>query len=110
MKLIEEVGKRIRLFRNQKGMSLEELGEKIGVSKSFVSKIENGKKPISLERIESISKALDIEVEYLLVDRNRLVHSVDEIGLFQEDYSKEELLKMFNIAQKIIEKDIKRPK
>jgi transcriptional regulator with XRE-family HTH domain len=110
VKLIEEVGKRIRLFRNQKGMSLEELGEKVGVSKSFMSKMENGKKPISLERIESISKALDIEVEFLLVDNKRLIQNEDDLALLEQDYSKEEILKMFSIAQKIVEKDIKRPK
>jgi transcriptional regulator with XRE-family HTH domain len=70
--LLEEVGNRIRLFRKKKGMSQEELGVKLGLTKSYISRLETGKKPISLGRIETVASVLEVNVDYLLVDKTRM--------------------------------------
>lgn len=36
------VGQKIRVIRKRKGMTQQELAEKIGTQKSYISKIENG--------------------------------------------------------------------
>lgn len=64
--LSKEVGQRIREIRENKGLSVEELGKRIGgKNKSFVSKMERGEKPISLENLGLIASALDVEIEEL---------------------------------------------
>src|SRR5690606_20689446 len=40
-----KAGKRLKEFREKKGLSLREFGERIGLSHSYISNIENGKKP-----------------------------------------------------------------
>ncbi len=52
---INSIGKLIKSERVRRGMTQEELGEKIGVGKAQICKIENG----SAMNIKTISKAVD---------------------------------------------------
>lgn len=52
---IEEIGKLIRKERNNLGLTQEELGQKVGVGKAQISKIENGQG----SRISTLKKVLD---------------------------------------------------
>lgn len=61
----KEIGSRIRHYRNISGMSLEELGKRIGVGKSAVRKYEFGEIRVSHERMVQISNALGIDVSLL---------------------------------------------
>lgn len=61
----KEMGERIKHYRNLSGMSLEELGNRIGVGKSTVRKYENALIKISHDRLEAISSALGIDVALL---------------------------------------------
>jgi len=60
------VGKHIKLLRQQKQMSLKQLSERVGISISFLSDIENGRSAPSLERTKDIAKGLNTTVSYLL--------------------------------------------
>ncbi|MEC5189706.1 transcriptional regulator with XRE-family HTH domain [Geobacillus thermodenitrificans] len=61
------IGKAISEERRLKGLSQQELAEKIGVSKSYISKIEapNCEKTFSLEILFDIAQALNIPVTQL---------------------------------------------
>ena len=61
----EAVGERIRKYRKLNGMTLEQLGEKIGVGKSTVRKYENGMIRISHEKMENVADAIGIDVALL---------------------------------------------
>lgn len=52
---IEEIGKLIRKERNNLGLTQDELGQKVGVGKAQISKIENGQG----SRISTLKKVLD---------------------------------------------------
>ncbi len=55
------IGERINKIRTQKGMTLEELGNKVGVGKSTVRKWEIGTIcNIKADKIEKLSEALDV--------------------------------------------------
>jgi transcriptional regulator with XRE-family HTH domain len=61
------IGKRIKELRLAKGMTLEELGNKVGVGKSTVRKWETGLiENMRRDKILKVAKALDCTVEYLL--------------------------------------------
>lgn len=108
---MERVGKRIKMLREEKGWSQEELGERIGgVGKSFVSKLENGHKKINLEHIKKISSALGVDMSDLLSEEERIAIGDGEwVYLFDElkkqGLSAGEVREMVDIARKYIKKD-----
>jgi transcriptional regulator with XRE-family HTH domain len=53
-------GKTIRSFRQKRGLSLADLSERSGLSVSYLSEIERGKKQPSLDTLEKLSTALNI--------------------------------------------------
>lgn len=68
MGFYEKVGERINRYRTLKGMTLEELGDKIGVGKSTVRKYEHGTIRMDHNRMNDIAKALGIDVSLLYSD------------------------------------------
>jgi transcriptional regulator with XRE-family HTH domain len=62
------IGGRIRLRRKEMGLSLRDLGEKTGVSASFLSQVENDQVSPSLNSLQSIASALQVPMFYFLDD------------------------------------------
>ena len=74
----EGIGKRIRNAREKKKMTQEQLGSKIGISKSAISKIECGKqKEPNLDLINSIARELGVRAEYLLGADNLIDREIE---------------------------------
>ena len=63
----EEVLKRIREERRQRGISLRTLGELLGVSGQYVSMVERGKAPLKMEDYLKICEIFDISVIKILM-------------------------------------------
>jgi transcriptional regulator with XRE-family HTH domain len=59
-------GDRVRDAREQRNWTQEQLDEAAGLSKSFLSEIENDKRNISSESALKIADALGISLDYLL--------------------------------------------
>ena len=49
---------RITELRKERGLTVEALADKAGMSKSYLSEIASGKKPVSSRRIDSLARAL----------------------------------------------------
>jgi transcriptional regulator with XRE-family HTH domain len=66
---VASIGRRIRRYRKEKGLTLAELASKAKVSKSYLSELENGagnhKRP-SAETLYRIGKALGVAMSDLL--------------------------------------------
>jgi len=58
--LIFTIGQKIRDLRNNKGMTLGELAEKINVSSSLISQLERGGVNLSISLLKSIADALEV--------------------------------------------------
>ena len=56
----------IRAWREYKNMRINELAKRVGISGSFLSQIENGKRNPTIETLKAIASALDIEPEMLI--------------------------------------------
>lgn len=56
----------IRAWREYKKLRINELAKKIGISGSYLSQIENGKRNPTIETLKNIASALDIEPEMLI--------------------------------------------
>lgn len=55
------LGQRIKEVRKSKGITQEQLAEKVGIGTSNISYIENGKFAPTIENFEKIVQALDVE-------------------------------------------------
>lgn len=64
--LQETLGKVIRRERQQRRLTMRELGERAGLSEIYVGEIERGQKYPSARVLESVAAALDLEVAELL--------------------------------------------
>ena len=64
-KISEHVGGRIRTFRKQQGMTLQQLADKIHKSRASLSKYENGEITLDIETLYEISEALGVELNRL---------------------------------------------
>lgn len=58
-------GLKIKELRKQKKYSQEKLANLALTNKSYISKIENGKTEVSLEIVNKLAKALEIEMHQL---------------------------------------------
>src|ERR1700752_1642973 len=59
-------GQRLRHARRARGLTLAELGERVGRAPSVLSLIENGRREPKLSLIESLAAALSVSTEELL--------------------------------------------
>lgn len=60
------VRSRLRSLRTALGLSLEELGDRAGLSPSTISRVETGKRTISLDILLTLARALGADLESLL--------------------------------------------
>lgn len=61
------MGERVRQSRRAKGLTQEQLAERVEVSTSFIGHIERGEKKASAETIALICVALDVGADYVLL-------------------------------------------
>jgi len=61
-----EIGHAVRICRSAKKLSLDELADGAGLSQSYLSMIESGKREPTISSIEKICKALAIPTPILL--------------------------------------------
>jgi XRE family transcriptional regulator, fatty acid utilization regulator len=59
-------GQRLRHIRRAKGLTLAELGERVGRAPSVLSLLENGRREPKLSQIESLAKALGVRADELM--------------------------------------------
>ena len=62
----EAMGRRIRAFRKEHGVTQAALAESIGISTSFMGHIERGTRIASLETLVKLSETLDISLDMLV--------------------------------------------
>ena len=62
MEIKRLIGSRIQKLRNAKGLSQEELSEKVGLSSKYISSIERGNENPTLDTFIKLSRSLNIEI------------------------------------------------
>lgn len=87
------VGERIRRFRIRRGLTQEELGNMLGVTKGAIQKYENGQiKNFKAETIRKLSDIFKVPPVYFIYDETPpyMTKAVKEslIDVFGEDFNK----------------------
>lgn len=72
-----DIGQRIRTLRREKKLSQEQLAEKVWISTTHMSHIENGSTKLSLPVLVDLAAALDVSVNELLAGQNSKCRSAD---------------------------------
>ncbi len=87
---LENIGPIIRNERIRKGLTQEELGERIGVGKAQISKIESGK-GLTIKTVTKVLNALGISASVVLkneteFDKNVIAYIVAAINEFAQKH------------------------
>ena len=77
--------KRIRELRKSLNLTMEQFGEKIGVSKSTISNIENGNRNATEHMVKSICREFNIDYGWLTTGAGEMFVDSDEDFLARVD-------------------------
>lgn len=87
---LENIGLMIRDERLRKGLTQEELGERVGVGKAQISKIESGK-GLTIKTVTKVLDALGMSASIVLqktqtIDKNVIAYIIAAISEFAKTY------------------------
>lgn len=88
------IGKRIALFRKEKGLKQEELAEMLGVSGQAVSKWENDQTCPDISLLPQLASILGVTVDELLSGKREMAPSVQILPEDQRKDIKEMMLRI----------------
>lgn len=81
-------GERVKQIRKNKGMTLEKFGERVGVTKQTVSRIENGVNALTEQMLLSVCREFDVNEQWLRTGEGEMFKErspSEEIGYYVED-------------------------
>lgn len=71
----------VRMYRTRLGLSQEAVAFRTGLHRTYISAVECGKRSISLDNIQKIADALEVETYLLFVDSLILVVKFGKEGM-----------------------------
>lgn len=73
-----EFSERVRILREEKGMSQAELAKRLGVHRSIISAYENQTRLPSIQMLSSLAYFFNVSIEYLLgINKNKTIDVSD---------------------------------
>lgn len=81
----ESVKERIKTLRKELGLSQDAFAEKLGLTKNYISLVENGNRNLSEQSIKVLCSTLDVNEEWLRTGSGKMFKSrtrEQEIGAF----------------------------
>ncbi len=75
MDIVKVFGDNLRKYRNGLGLSQEAFADKCGLHRTYISAIECYRRSISLENIQRIADALDIDAYKLLLENQEVTEN-----------------------------------
>lgn len=64
-----EIGTKIKAYRLREGLTIPQLSETTGLSRGFISQLENGKASLSIDSLGKIASALNVPVKDFLEEK-----------------------------------------
>jgi transcriptional regulator with XRE-family HTH domain len=99
------LGNRIRTFRQERGLTLEQLADRSGISPSYLSTIERGLKKPSVPILKDIADALHVSAALLIQDEDESFNG-EKLRFLREGrgLSIEELAEISELSPEILKK------
>lgn len=66
-------GARVKQLRNNRGLTQEQLAEQIGITRTYLLKIENGSQVGAVELAVEFAVYFNVSLDFLLLGQNHLV-------------------------------------
>ncbi len=70
MDIIKVFANNVKKYRTLKGLSQEAFAEKTGLHRTYISAVEREKRSISLDNVQKIADALEVDTYFLFLDPN----------------------------------------
>lgn len=71
MDIVKVFGSNVRKYRKQSGLSQEAFAEKCGLHRTYISAVECCRRSISLENIQRIADALQVDTYQLFLENTQ---------------------------------------
>lgn len=101
----EEIGKKIRILRKTRGLTQQQLADKLKVKRATISNYEIGRRaPSTVRELESIAKALGVDISYFgiggsetydLIARAKLLFENNTITAEEKSKAYREIMKLY---------------
>ncbi len=78
---MSSVGERIKDRRTELGWTQDVLAQKAGISKSFLSDLENGKRNVGADTLFDIARALSLSLDYLMTGKEGETKPASEVQI-----------------------------
>lgn len=104
--LTKLIGLRIRMYRNEKGYTQEELAEKCNLHPTYVGQVERGERNASILSVEKIATGLDVPISDLFKDIPRSAKydsNAEKILRVISILDKRDQVKMFHIIENVLD-------
>ena len=64
--LLKKIGKNIRLLRKKAGLSQIDLAVAVGIDRSYLSEIENGRRNMTIMLLQNLSTVLSVDLQDII--------------------------------------------
>lgn len=93
------MGNRIREYRKRAGLTLEELGFRVGMSAGHLSRLERGEVSYTQERLETLSRELGCRPADLIDDRPPPSPEAQQMDALMQSLTPDERARLLKMAQ-----------
>lgn len=100
----EEIGKKIKILRKTRGLTQQQLADKLSVKRATISNYEIGRRSPHIKELEAISEALGVNLEYFgfggsaavdLVARAKILFADDSITAEEKAQAYKEIMRLY---------------
>lgn len=105
---MQTVGERVRTRRVELGLSQDALAEKAGISKSFLSDLENNRRSIGAETLLDLGRAMGVSLDFLMTGEASGDQTEKEIPAelarfaTEEDLSVRDMMTLLDVQERIM--------
>ena len=82
---MEKINDRVRILRKNLGLTLEKFGNRLGVGKNAISRIETGKNGVTDQMKKSICREFNVDYIWLTTGEGEMFQDSDDAFLEQID-------------------------
>jgi transcriptional regulator with XRE-family HTH domain len=98
----KQVGENIRQALKNRGMTRQQLADRLGISEQAVNRIINGKKAINIMELSQVASILDISPDELLSVKNP-IQMENKKQLFTDELKNEEVHRNIDFLRNVID-------
>ena len=101
MEPLKYIGENIHQYRTLLGLSQQQLGDYLGVTRELISLIEKGKRDISLSKLTKLANLFGVELEDLLEEDKQMANTKLAFA-FRSDETEEDLTQIADFKKIVL--------